>query len=103
MVLDSLGLELHNKATRGQELSTEEETLLKAWYADQDKAENKMLNPFDAENKAASLQEQVETTLAQIITITRQIEKTSAENEMLRREIASLRQQLAVTASPSFL
>ena len=101
MVLDIVGMQLRDKATRGQELSAEEETLLKAWYADQDKAENEMLNPFDAENKAASLQKQVETTLAQIITITRQIEETSAENKLLRREIASLRQQLAVTASPS--
>ena len=100
MVSDSSGLELHDKATRGQKLSAEEETLLQAWYAEQDRAENTLLNLSDDEN-AASLQAQVETTLAQIITITKQIEETSAENDRLRREIASLRQQLAVTASPS--
>ncbi|NKQ35615.1 MAG: hypothetical protein HF973_08365 [Chloroflexi bacterium] len=100
MVSDSLGLELHDKATRGQKLSAEEETLLQTWYDEQDRAENALLNLPDNAN-AASLQAQVETTLAQIITITKQIEETSAENEVLRREITSLRQRLAVAASPS--
>ncbi len=99
MVSDSLGLELHDKATRGQKLSAEEETLLQTWYDEQDRAENALLHLPDKAN-VASLQAQVETTLAQIITITKQIEETSAENKMLRREITSLRQRLAVTASP---
>ena len=39
MVSDELGKQLHDRATRGEALSPEEQAQLKDWYATQDRAE----------------------------------------------------------------
>jgi hypothetical protein len=45
MVVDEeLGRQLHDRATRGEELSKEDQILLEAWYEAQDRVEMKSLN-----------------------------------------------------------
>ena len=45
MVVDEeLGRQLHDRATRGEELSKEDQMLLEAWYEAQDHVEMKSLN-----------------------------------------------------------
>jgi hypothetical protein len=45
MVVDNeLGRQLHDLATRGEELSKEDQILLEAWYEAQDRVEMKSLN-----------------------------------------------------------
>jgi len=39
MVSDEIGKQLHNRATRGEVLSAEEQAHLEEWYATQDRAE----------------------------------------------------------------
>ncbi len=43
MVSDNVGQRLHDRATRGESLSSEEQAQLNEWYAEQDRAEAKML------------------------------------------------------------
>jgi hypothetical protein len=92
---DDLGKQLHDRATRGEALLPQEQAQLKAWYAAQDQAEMAKLDLTAAGKTAATLQAQVDSTLAQLTVVTRQIQETSAENQALRRENAALRHQLA--------
>jgi hypothetical protein len=94
MVSDDLAKELHDKATRGQTLSAEEQRQLENWYASQDTAESKTLGLAAGERTLATLQAQVDTALAQLMIVTKRIQKVTSENETLRREIATLRRQL---------
>ena len=95
MVSDDLAKQLHNRATRGESLSAEEQSQLKNWYALQDTAESNVLGLTAAEKTPTALQAQVDVALTQLITVTKRIQEIASENDALRREIATLRRQLA--------
>ncbi|MBM4466478.1 MAG: hypothetical protein FJ014_13145 [Chloroflexi bacterium] len=94
MVSDNLAKQLHDRATRGQTLLAEEQKQLENWYASQDTAESKTLGLATGERTLATLQAQVDAALAQLMTVTKRIQKVASENETLRHEIAILRRQL---------
>ncbi len=94
MASDEIAKQLHDKATRGQTLTTKERRQLKNWYASQDSVESKALSLPSGERNLAALRIQVDAALAQLITVTRRIQATASENDALRREIATLRRQL---------
>lgn len=100
MASDELGKQLHDRATRGEVLSAEEQAQLENWYATQDRAEMDELGLTVTEKTLTALQAQVDAALAQLATVTRRIQEIAAENEALRREIAALRRQLAYQVSP---
>jgi hypothetical protein len=89
--------QLHDKATRGAALSAEEQAQLTAWYAEQDQQEDVLLKSTGASQYLAVLHTQVETALAQLLTVTRHIQQLTANNEIVRREIAVLQRQLTHT------
>ena len=95
MASDDMARLWHDQATRGEQLSAEEQAQLENWYALQDDAERQMLGLTTNEETLATLQTQIEATLTQIVTVTRRIQETASENEVLRREIAVLRRQVA--------
>ena len=92
MVSDDLGRQLHDRATRGELLSAEEQPLLKNWYALQDSAESDALNLN--KDTLATLQTQVEEALTQLTIVTKRIQEVASENKALKREIVELRRQL---------
>jgi len=92
---DDLGQKLHDRATRGEKLTPEEQSRLEAWYTAHDGAEARDLNSPAVEHQDASLEAQIRATLAQIMRVTQQIQDSISENATLRKEIASLRLQLA--------
>src|SRR5215510_9656332 len=94
MSLDELAQQLHDKATRGVALSAEEQAQLEAWYAVQDQQERAVLGPMGSSQRLATLHAQVETALAQLLTVTQRIQELTVHNETLRREIAILQRQL---------
>ena len=93
MVSDDLGRQLHDRATRGELLSVEEQSLLKDWYVLQDSAESDALNLEDKDT-LATLQTQVEEALTQLTIVTKRIQEVASENKALKREIVELRRQL---------
>jgi hypothetical protein len=86
--------QLHDRATRGEELSSEEQAQLENWYALQDSAETQALGLAPDEDRLGALQAQVEAALTELMAVTRRSQETSSENEALRREIIALRRQL---------
>ncbi len=94
MTSEDIAKQLHDRATRGELLSTEEQSLLKNWYALQDNAESAALGLTEDEKALTTLQTQVEAALTQLTIVTRRIQEVASENEALRRETVRLRQQL---------
>jgi hypothetical protein len=91
MVSDELGLKLHDRATRGERLSAEEQAQLEAWYAVQDRAEMAHLDLTEPARDLSALQAQVDSATARVATISKQIQKLATVNAALRREISMLR------------
>ncbi|MCL4528812.1 MAG: hypothetical protein M1282_05315 [Chloroflexi bacterium] len=94
MISDDITRKLHDRSSRGETLSAEEQEQLQDWYASQDTAESKMLGLTTGEKTVASLQAQIDAALAQLTTVAKRIQEVASENETLRREIAALRRQL---------
>ncbi len=95
MISDNLGKTLHDRLTRGEPLSDEEQGQLESWYEYQDNLESDILGITAEKKTITNLQSQIETTLTQLLTITKRIQEVTSENEILRQEINSLRHQLA--------
>ena len=95
MISDELGIQLHDRVTRGEQLTNEEQKQLENWYALQDSHESSLLKSANSEPDVSELRAQVEIVLSQLTAITQRIQQVTAENEILRREIAVLHQQLA--------
>ncbi len=92
--------QLHDKMTRGGTLTPAEKATLEAWYEKQDAEENALL--VSASPQTATLRElrnEVEAASAQMLAVTQGIQTLVEENEALRREIATISQQLAQAAS----
>jgi len=90
---DQIGKKLHDMATRGKILSSENRKLLQAWYEEQDNAESELLTS-DTETETM-LQKQIDSVLAGIGNANEEIRKTMNDNNMLREEIIKLQKQLS--------
>lgn len=94
MISNGLGMQLHDRWTRGQKLTDEEQAQLEDWYQQQDAEEAKQLSLASTTVEISDLQAQVETALTQLVTVLQRVQQITAENEALRREVSTLRQQL---------
>ncbi|HYT94653.1 MAG TPA: hypothetical protein VEL76_38410 [Gemmataceae bacterium] len=89
------GQELHDRATRGESLSTEERAQLDAWYVQLDHEEGTALAGAAPPGSLTTLRTQIETALGQLATVTQHIQALTAENAAVRQEIAALQRLLA--------
>lgn len=94
------GQALHDKATRGEQLTSEEQRELEQWYAQEDEIEAVVLDVTTRDEADMILQLQVYATLDQLQMVTRQIQELLLENDAVRREIAELQQRLAQRSTP---
>jgi hypothetical protein len=95
MIPDEIGQKLHDRATRGEALTTEEQEQLRRWYAHHDQEEMAQLNAAPAPSRLADLQSRVQQATAQVVVQAQRIEALTAENAELRQEIASLQRLLS--------
>jgi hypothetical protein len=91
---------IHDRATRGEALSDQEQVQLQQWYARLDQEENGQLNRAPSTTPLAELQTQIEVALAQLATVTARIQSLTAENAVLRLEVDSLRALVAQKSTP---
>jgi len=67
VISDELGMELHDRYTLDEPLTSQEQTQLEAWYAQQDSAEAALLEQNQPQlPNLAMLQAQLDATLAQL-------------------------------------
>jgi predicted nucleic acid-binding Zn-ribbon protein len=89
-----MALSLHDRATRGESLSADEQNLLESWYRQEDAAESAGLGAAVAEASLVALRSQVDATLEQLSAAIKRIQSVTDENAELRRENTDLRRQL---------
>ena len=91
--------QLHDRSTRGEVLSGEEQARLSDWYGQQDNEELATLARGSGSSSLAALRAQVDDAVAQLSAASERIQLLNAENERTRREIAALERQLAQKAT----
>jgi hypothetical protein len=99
MIFDELRMQLHDRYTRGETLTAEEQAQLEAWYREQDAAEAQQLNQAGMTSGVLELHTQVETALAHLASTIQRVQQITTQNEGLRQENLTLRQQLATSKS----
>jgi hypothetical protein len=87
--------QLHDRATRRELLSADEQFLLQQWYARQDQEEACVLAPGNNPTVLAALRDQIDASAARLSAAAEQIRTLNGENESLRRDIIALERQLA--------
>lgn len=90
MINDERGKVLHDKASRGEQLSEAEKQQLEKWYAYQDRLELEAIQLPAKDAVISDLQAQIETAMDELFKLTNRIKKVTAENEQLRKENAIL-------------
>lgn len=103
MISENMAKQLHDRATRGESLTREEQTELENWYALQDQIESERLGLSKPDTPNANLQTQIKNALSQLDGITKRIQEVTSENDALRREIVALRRQLAHQLTPQLV
>ena len=100
---NDVGERLHDRATRGVELTAEEQAQLNEWYAQRDRAEAAALSRPTSAQPLDALHAQVDRVMVQLGDVTQRIPTLSAENDAVRKEIAELQRRLASksTAQPA--
>lgn len=101
---DELGRQLHDRATRGQQLSIEEQSQLQAWYDKWDRIEMGQLGLTPEriaaeEAELAELQAIVEAEEARVAELAESNWRLAQQNDALRAEIEVLRRQVAERAA----
>jgi hypothetical protein len=90
--------QLHDRATRGELLSAEEQARLHQWYEQQDQEETRLLAPAKEPPVLTALRDQIDASAVRLSAVAEQIQTLNAETESLRREIIALERQLAQRA-----
>src|SRR5688572_28867446 len=98
MSTDHLGQQLHDRATRGEVLSVEEQAHLQLWYARQDQEESGVLAGAPSDQSVAQLRGRLDAAVSQLVEATQRIQVLAVQNEAVRREIADLERQLTQRA-----
>lgn len=99
MISDELGIELHDRWTRGQPLTAEEQLQLEGWYRLRDAAENEQLSQVLSSAEGSELQTQIEMALTRLTTTIQRVQQVTTENEVIRKEISLLQHQLTMPKS----
>ena len=95
MINDEQGRILHDKASKGEQLSEVEQRHLEEWYVYQDHLELEAIQLPTDDSPISNLQAQVEAAFEQLVSLSNRIQKVAAENEQLRNENAILLNQLS--------
>ena len=95
MINEESGKTFHDRATRGESLTDQEQAKLQQWYTQLDHQENAALGRMQPSPTVADLEAQVAAAVGQLQCVTQRIQKLSTDNVEVRQEIADLQRQLA--------
>jgi len=95
MIADKTGKKLHDKFTRGVELTSEEHAQLEDWYTQQDiQEEQKLIGRSSDDALELKFQKALEYAHQSLAQLSKQLKETEQENNQLRAENRKIRQQL---------
>ena len=86
---NDVGEQLHDRATRGVELTAEEQAQLNEWYAEQDRVEAAVLSRPTSAQPLDALHAQVDRVMVQLDDVTQRIQTLSAENVLFGKKLPS--------------
>jgi hypothetical protein len=95
MIPVETGQKLHDRATRREALTAEEQKQLRMWYAQHDQEETMQLSAAPVPSQLADLETRVQQVSGQVVAQAQHIEAMTAENTRLRQEIATLQRLLS--------
>ena len=95
----SEGARLHDRATRGETLTDDENRRLEQWYQEQDEAEAALLAAHRPELSPSAAPSNLQETLTRIRQTAQSLEALHRQNAALRDEIAVLQKRLAAKAA----
>jgi hypothetical protein len=98
MLTNQQAQSLHDRATRGEAVSAEEQADLEAWYAVQDENETVCLQ-LGQSSAIPALRANLGSAEAELQTVSRKIHEITAENDSIRRDVVSLRVKIAQQAA----
>jgi capsule polysaccharide export protein KpsE/RkpR len=97
MTPDEIGQKLHDRATRGEVHTAEEQELSRDWDAHHDQEEMAQLSAAAVPSGLADLQARIQQATAQVGVQAQHMKALTAENAQLRQEIISLQRLLSAT------
>ncbi len=86
-------LKLHDRATRGEALSPDEQVLLDQWYAAQDRAPSELPGLDAVDEALADVQAEIAALLENCASLTQRIRELSQSND-IQRQTALLTKQV---------
>ena len=92
---NDVGERLHDRATRGEVLTADEQVQLNEWYAERDRAEAATLSQLPPPQGLDTVHAQVDVVVVQLGVVTQRIQTLSAKNDAVRKEIVKLQPRLA--------
>lgn len=95
MISNEIGLELHDRHTRGLVLSDEEKDILDQWYEEQDVEEANEVSLTRYEVNFPDFQRQINLALESILKMSEQLQQLIQENAKIRAENQTLKEQIA--------
>jgi hypothetical protein len=100
MLSDELGMQLHDRETTGESLTTQEKAQLEAWYVQQDAAETAMLKAAQMPlPNLVFMQDRIDAAISQLSVGVQRLQQITHENKSLREEIEGIKQQLTIPQS----
>ncbi len=92
--------QLHDKATRGEQLTPEERSRLEEWYTENDEQERSDLSASSEPEEVAELRRKLDQAMSELSTASHRVRELTADNDSARREIEDLRRQVARRGAP---
>ena len=100
MLSDELGMQLHDRETTGETLTTQEKAQLETWYAQKDLAEAAMLTTAQVPlPNLVFMQDRIDTAISQLTVSVQRLQQITQENKSLREEIEGIKEQLTIPQS----
>ena len=94
MLAEEEGRRLHDRATRGIELTAAEQYELQQWYDCRDARDSESCGVIPTPDRVETLRTEVGQTLLRMQAVAQQIAAQAVENDRLRGENARLEQEL---------
>jgi hypothetical protein len=91
---------LHDRATRGEPLSADEDTALASWYREHDRLDGGSDGGLGPDERLTNLREQLAAALAGLAVAAEHVRALAEKNDELRRENDTLKRLLEPTLTP---